>query len=121
MSAKPPRDYLRSPVGVAVSPDGTPWMCPECSAGVRHDHADNCPGEACLCGVNAHGKAVITLDGGVRQMPQFARTRRTVTGTVTVQIDDDDPNEGGVREPRRPQPGPPPMTVALDPNESQRS
>jgi hypothetical protein len=87
MTARPPSDSVLSPIGVAVSPDGTPWVCPECSIGVRHDRADGCPGKECLCGHNAHGKAVVTLDGGVRQMPQFANRRRTISASVTIKID----------------------------------
>jgi hypothetical protein len=84
----PPENCTPSPVGVAIDPDGVPWTCAACASG---SHApDECPGKACLCGCNQHGKVIVTLDGGVRDMPQFAERfrRRYRTASVTIQIPD---------------------------------
>jgi hypothetical protein len=81
----PPAKYFkRSPVGVAFDGDGTPWMCSAC-ADAEHDEA-LCPGQACLCGCNQHGRVIVTLDGGVRDMPEFADKFgwHTTSATVTI-------------------------------------
>ena len=78
---------MRSPIGVAVGPDGTPWVCPSCS--VVHTDASDCPGAECLCGHNEHGRNVVTLDGGVRMMPEFAHLFgwKYTRAVVRVEVD----------------------------------
>jgi hypothetical protein len=79
-----PEGHKRSPIGVAVAPDGTPWVCPSCCG--LHVEAPDCPGRECLCGHNEHGRNVVTLDGGVRMMPEFAERFRRKTTRATVRI-----------------------------------
>jgi hypothetical protein len=82
-----PDDHKRSPIGVAVGPDGTPWVCASCS--VAHTDAADCPGVECLCGHNEHGRNVVTLDGGVRMMPEFAHRFgwKYTSAVVRVEVD----------------------------------
>jgi hypothetical protein len=92
----PPEDHKPSPIGVAVSPDSTPWQCPSCSAArlesgdYLHVDAADCPGVECWCGHNDHGRNIVTLDGGVRLMPEFAARfgRRTAWASVRIEIRD---------------------------------
>jgi hypothetical protein len=84
-----PEDHMHSPIGVAVSPDGTPWTCVPCSIGISHVDAPGCPGAECLCGHNEHGRNVVTLDGGVRMMPEFSHIFGWKYAHAVVRIDTD--------------------------------